>query len=63
MHRVGLHSPRTPVTVLWWRSVGNTHTAFAMECMIDELAHAAGQDPLAYRRAPLRRTSRAISRR
>ncbi|XXX72161.1 xanthine dehydrogenase family protein molybdopterin-binding subunit [Sorangium sp. So ce134] len=47
--RVSLHSPRTPVTVLWWRSVGNTHTAFAMESMIDELAHAAGQDPLAYR--------------
>ncbi|WP_437604924.1 xanthine dehydrogenase family protein molybdopterin-binding subunit [Sorangium sp. So ce834] len=47
--RVSLHSPRTPVTVLWWRSVGNTHTAFAMESIIDELAHAAGQDPLAYR--------------
>ncbi|WP_437933333.1 molybdopterin cofactor-binding domain-containing protein [Sorangium sp. So ce341] len=47
--RVSLHSPRTPVTVLWWRSVGNTHTAFAMESMVDELAHAAGQDPLAYR--------------
>ncbi|AUX43463.1 aldehyde oxidase [Sorangium cellulosum] len=47
--RVSLHSPRTPVTVLWWRSVGNTHTAFAMESMIDELAHAAGQDPLVYR--------------
>lgn len=47
--RVSLHSPRTPVTVLWWRSVGNTHTAFALESMVDELAHAAGQDPLAYR--------------
>ncbi|WP_437978425.1 xanthine dehydrogenase family protein molybdopterin-binding subunit [Sorangium sp. So ce295] len=47
--RVSLHSPRTPVTVLWWRSVGNTHTAFAVESMVDELAHAAGQDPLAYR--------------
>jgi isoquinoline 1-oxidoreductase beta subunit len=47
--RVSLHSPKTPVTVLWWRSVGNTHTAFAMESMIDEIAHAAGQDPLAYR--------------
>ncbi|MBK9037453.1 MAG: xanthine dehydrogenase family protein molybdopterin-binding subunit [Myxococcales bacterium] len=47
--RVSLHSPRTPITVLWWRSVGNTHTAFALESMIDELAHAAGADPLAYR--------------
>jgi isoquinoline 1-oxidoreductase beta subunit len=51
--RVSLHSPKTAVPVLWWRSVGNTHTAFAMECTIDELAHLAGQDPLAYRLALL----------
>jgi isoquinoline 1-oxidoreductase beta subunit len=53
-HRIGLHSPKSPVTVLWWRSVGGTHTAFAMECMVDELAHAAGQDPVAYRRRLLK---------
>ncbi|WP_394831453.1 xanthine dehydrogenase family protein molybdopterin-binding subunit [Pendulispora rubella] len=47
--RVSLHLPQTPVTVLWWRSVGHTHTAFAEECMVDELAHATGRDPLAYR--------------
>ena len=52
--RVSLHSPRNEVPVLWWRSVGNTHTAFAMESMIDELAHAAGRDPLAFRAALLR---------
>jgi isoquinoline 1-oxidoreductase subunit beta len=50
---VSLHSPKTPIPVLWWRSVGHTHTAFAMESMIDELAHAAGKDPLAYRLALL----------
>jgi isoquinoline 1-oxidoreductase beta subunit len=47
--RITLHSPRCEVPVLWWRSVGNTHTAFAMEGMVDEAAHAAGRDPLAYR--------------
>jgi isoquinoline 1-oxidoreductase beta subunit len=50
---VTLHSPRNPVPVLWWRSVGNTHTAFAMESMLDELAWAAEQDPLEFRAALL----------
>ena len=30
----------------WWRSVGSTHTAFSTETFLDELAHAAGRDPL-----------------
>lgn len=47
--RVVAHSPRTSVPVWYWRSVGHSHSAFAMESMIDELAHASGQDPLAYR--------------
>jgi isoquinoline 1-oxidoreductase beta subunit len=51
--RVTLHTTKTPITVLWWRSVGNTHTAFAVESMIDELAHAARRDPLDYRLALL----------
>jgi isoquinoline 1-oxidoreductase beta subunit len=58
--RVSLHSPRNEVPVLWWRSVGNTHTAFAMESMIDELAHAAGSDPLAFRAAMLREKPRHL---
>ncbi|MDK9736071.1 xanthine dehydrogenase family protein molybdopterin-binding subunit [Vibrio sp. D404a] len=36
-------------TVQWWRSVGSTHTAFAVETMIDELAVKAGKDPVEYR--------------
>ena len=38
------------VPVLWWRSVGATHTAFVMEHTIDQLARAAGKDPVDYRR-------------
>jgi isoquinoline 1-oxidoreductase subunit beta len=57
-HRVSLHTSKTPVPVLWWRSVGNTHTAFAIESMVDELAHAAGKDPLAYRLAMLENAPR-----
>ena len=49
-HRVQLHDYQAPVPVLWWRSVGHSHTAFAMESMVDELARAAGVDPVEYRR-------------
>jgi len=59
--RVTLHSPVAPVPVLWWRSVGNTHTAFAMECAIDELAHAAKKDPLAFRLALLKDKPRHVA--
>jgi isoquinoline 1-oxidoreductase beta subunit len=37
------------VPVLWWRSVGHTHTAFAVETVIDDLARLAGKDPVAFR--------------
>src|SRR5256714_13465038 len=47
---VSAHNPTVNVPVLWWRSVGNTHTAFVMETLIDELATRARIDPIAYRR-------------
>jgi isoquinoline 1-oxidoreductase beta subunit len=43
--------PDVGVPVLWWRSVGATHTAFVMEHTIDQLARKAGKDPVAYRLA------------
>ena len=43
----------THVPVMFWRSVGSSQNAFAMEGYVDELAHAAGQDPYKFRRALL----------
>jgi len=51
---VSAHNPTVNVPVLWWRSVGNTHTAFVMETLIDELATRAKMDPIAYRRKLLK---------
>ncbi|MBV7492180.1 xanthine dehydrogenase family protein molybdopterin-binding subunit [Pseudomonas sp. PDM30] len=53
-HQIELHSPTTGISVLWLRSVGHTHTAFVMESLIDELATAAGKDPVEYRRTLLK---------
>ena len=53
-HQVSLHTVKSTIPVLWWRSVGHSHTAFVMESLIDELAHSAKQDPLEYRRALLK---------
>ena len=47
--RLTVHHPKVNVPVLWWRSVGSTHTAFVMETLIDEIARATKQDPVAYR--------------
>jgi isoquinoline 1-oxidoreductase subunit beta len=50
---VELHTTDVGVPVLWWRSVGSTHTAFSTETFLDELAHAAGRDPVDFRRTLL----------
>ena len=47
--RLSVHRTDVNVPVLWWRSVGSTHTAFVMETLIDEIATATHQDPVAYR--------------
>ncbi|MGA2842465.1 MAG: xanthine dehydrogenase family protein molybdopterin-binding subunit [Steroidobacteraceae bacterium] len=47
---VELSTTKTGVPVLWWRVVGSSHTTFAVEAFIDEVAHAAGKDPFAFRR-------------
>ena len=59
-HLVEAHPARDGVPVLWWRSVGHSHTAHAMEVMMDQLAHLAGMDPVAFRR-PLLRNDRRMA--
>jgi isoquinoline 1-oxidoreductase beta subunit len=58
---VDLHTTRVGVPVLWWRSVGSTHTAYSTETFFDELAQAAGRDPLELRRALLSKHPRHLA--
>ncbi|NIJ21792.1 isoquinoline 1-oxidoreductase beta subunit [Sphingomonas naasensis] len=48
-HYVGQHIMEAGVPTLWWRSVGNTHTAYAVETFVDQLLEMAGKDPVAGR--------------
>lgn len=59
-YHVQLHTVKNEVPVLWWRSVGHSHTAFVMESLIDELAHAANEDPVQYRRDLLKHHARHL---
>ena len=47
---LSVHHPKANVPVLWWRGSASNHTAFVMETLVDEVAHAAGIDPVDYRR-------------
>src|SRR4029077_3569998 len=47
--RVELTTASSPVPVLWWRAVGSTHTAYALEAFMDEIAHALGKVPVDFR--------------
>jgi isoquinoline 1-oxidoreductase subunit beta len=47
---VELSTTSSPLPILWWRVVGSSHTVFAVEAFMDEVAHAAGEDPFAFRR-------------
>jgi isoquinoline 1-oxidoreductase subunit beta len=58
---VSLHPTKLGVPVIWWRSVGNSHTAFVVESFIDELAHAASTDPYEFRRTLLAKKPRHLA--
>jgi isoquinoline 1-oxidoreductase beta subunit len=59
--RVSAHIAEAGVPTLWWRSVGSTHTAYSTETFLDQLADAAGIDPLAIRRKLLPKGSRDLA--
>jgi isoquinoline 1-oxidoreductase beta subunit len=52
--RVDLTTTDVGIPVLWWRAVGSTHTAYAVEAFLDEVAEAAGKDPVEFRLALLK---------
>jgi isoquinoline 1-oxidoreductase subunit beta len=56
---LSVHHPKVNVPVLWWRSVGSTHTAYVMETLLDEIAVATKQDPVAYRLSLMGNDARA----
>jgi isoquinoline 1-oxidoreductase subunit beta len=55
---VDLATTKTGVPVLWWRVVGSSHTAYAVESFIDEVAHTVGQDGFTFRRKLLAKNPR-----
>jgi isoquinoline 1-oxidoreductase subunit beta len=55
---VDLHSHTSAIPIGTWRSVGDSHNAFVVETFLDDVAHAAGRDPLEFRRALLAKDPR-----
>jgi isoquinoline 1-oxidoreductase beta subunit len=56
--RVIAHNTKLEVPPLWWRSVGHTHTGFAVETFVDELLQKVGKDPVEGRLALLSKEPR-----
>jgi isoquinoline 1-oxidoreductase beta subunit len=61
IHVEYVHTEPPGVPTCFWRSVGPGHNIFVVESFVDELAHAAGQDPVAFRRAHLAKAPRLLA--
>jgi isoquinoline 1-oxidoreductase subunit beta len=61
LHVAYVHAEPPGVPTCFWRSVGPGHNIFVVESFVDELAHAAGQDPVALRRAHLTKEPRLLA--
>jgi isoquinoline 1-oxidoreductase beta subunit len=58
---VDTHEGNRTVPILWWRSVGHSHTGFTVNCAMDELAALAGVDPVEFRRRLLGKDPRFLA--
>ncbi len=58
---VDVHIATLPIPVQWWRSVGHSHTAFAKEAFLDQIAHKINKDPVQLRRELLIKHPRALA--
>ena len=58
---VELHTVDLPVPVQFWRSVGSSHTAFATECFLDDIARTIKADPVQLRRSLLTKHPRHVA--
>jgi isoquinoline 1-oxidoreductase beta subunit len=58
---VDTHEGNRTVPILWWRSVGHSHTGFTVNCAMDELAVLAGADPVEFRRKLLAEDPRFLA--
>ena len=58
---VDTHEGIPTVPILWWRSVGHSHTGFTVNCAMDELAVLAGADPVEFRRKLLGKEPRFLA--
>jgi isoquinoline 1-oxidoreductase beta subunit len=59
--QVDLHTTKVGVPVLWWRSVGHSHTAFVVESFLDEVAEAMKIEPIELRRRLLAEKPRHLA--
>jgi len=57
---IDMHIVASPVPVLWWRSVGHTHTGCTKEAFMDEIAHKINKDPVDLRRKLLKKQPRHL---
>ncbi len=60
VHHLSYSRVKTPIPILWWRSVYASNFAWGQECFIDEMAHLAAQDPMEARKQLLRNSKRDL---